>query len=165
MSSAHGNAQQVRPWSLGDESITATISGSKGHLGTIHIKTGRGQMATLSEAFAITLNDGTVVKASNFSLEGLPRPDTIDLTSKDQRAAGSQLCTALKDEKTDLKATWCLLQPAGAHYMRQTLSLDGFRPGGSYQQSKPVGPATSGSSRRRNRLGFARRRRRYVLRL
>jgi hypothetical protein len=111
---------------LGDQSISATIAPEKGHLGTIRVSDGKGhqEFAVLKEAFQITLRNGTLLKASELELKQPPRRSQIEIANKDQRAAGSQLCAQLQDKGTGLSATWCLVQPTAAHYIRQTLALD-----------------------------------------
>lgn len=115
--------------SLGDSTISATIASSNGHLGAVNIFNGEGskKFATPAEAFRLSLNDGTEIKASEFAIEQGPLRSTIDIAGKDARAAGTQLCTTLLNETSGLRATWCLVLPADARYIRETLELQATR--------------------------------------
>jgi hypothetical protein len=111
--------------SIGDSAISATITSSAGHLHAIGVFNGDGssRFAALAEAFRLKLSDGSEIKASEVSIEQGPLRSDIDIAAKDARAAGTQLCTRLSDTKTGLRATWCLVLPTEAHYIRETLEL------------------------------------------
>jgi hypothetical protein len=119
------SANQDSNTSLGDSAISATIASSCGHLHAVKIFNGDGsaQFAALAEAFRLTLSDGSQIKASEFSVEHGPLQSDIDFAGKDARAAGKQVCIKLWNEIAGLRATWCLVLPSEAHYIRQTLEL------------------------------------------
>jgi hypothetical protein len=107
--------------SLGDTTLSASIAEDRGHLGAVHLRKGRQELAVLAQAFQLTLRDGSRLMASDFATEqALLRSE---IATKDPRATGSQLCTRLFHKPTGLRATWCLVQPTDAHYLRETLDL------------------------------------------
>jgi len=109
--------------SLGNSTITGSIAATSQHLGTITFHDGTRKMdyASLPEAFSLKLSNGSTIRASDFDIEGAPKliPGT--------GTAGPRLCSKLSDSAAGLHAVWCLVQPTGAHYIRQTLQLQATR--------------------------------------
>ena len=108
--STDASAQAPRV-SLGDTTLSANIAEDRGHLGAVHLRKGRQELAVLAQAFQLTLRDGSRLMASDFATEqALLRSE---IATKDPRATGSQLCTRLFHKPTGLRATWCLVQADG----------------------------------------------------
>ncbi len=106
---------------LGNSTLTASVAVKQRHLGSVVLKSSSGAVvAELPEAFTIRMRDGSLLKASDFVLNGAPKTLPIAGTA---RSAGKQLCFALAATAGHLDATWCLVQPTNAHYLRQTLTL------------------------------------------
>jgi hypothetical protein len=119
---AMGHAEDRRSVSIGDSAISASSSTSSEHLSKITVRDGRQKIADIPEAFSVRLSDGSTVKAGDFVIEH--GPSLSDLVNKDAGGAGKQLCTNLLNSSAGLRATWCLVQPDQAHYVRETLQLE-----------------------------------------
>ncbi len=106
---------------LGNGTIAAMVALQGRRLGKV-VLTGKGgtAVATLPEAFTIKLGEGLTVKASDFAMAGAP---VLSASGAGTRAAGKQLCFPLTARQNSLVATWCLVQPADAHFIRQELTL------------------------------------------
>ena len=105
----------------------ASVSTAGNRLGEIRIQSGHNKelFSELHEAFQILMSDGKVLNASAFEMEKPPQLSDIELANnEDIRGAGKQLCARFLHTGTGLRATWCLVQPTNAHYVRQTLNLE-----------------------------------------
>ena len=106
---------------FGNPAVTASVDVQGRHLGKVLLRAGDGgNIALLPQAFTVRLSDHSMVNAADFVLSGAPAAAP---SGTGTRAAGKQLCFPLLAKQYGLQATWCLVQPTGAHYMRQTLTL------------------------------------------
>ncbi len=107
-------------YKLGDATISASLTVHDHHPGGVSVRSSDGhEIASLPEAFMVKLGDGTLLRASDLKLMSVPQSTPFGETSA--RNAGKQLCFVLQGTQVD--ATWCLVQPTDARYLRQTLSL------------------------------------------
>ena len=79
------------------------------------------------EIFALSLKDGSILKASDLQVVGAPKSSLLEgspnASRYSERLAGRQIVFELADSEQDLHATWTLLLRDGSSYLRQILVL------------------------------------------
>ena len=117
-----------KTFSLGNETIALEWQISDGAFGTADI-TNRltGETLVASEAFAITILDGGVIKASEMTVAGAPEITELAVdASSSQRSLhfpGKQITLHLEDVDRRVSATWRGILRDGSEYVRQELTL------------------------------------------
>jgi hypothetical protein len=119
---SHADAQQI-----GNATISANIHIDAGRLHEITFRDEQdgSRLAVLPEAFQIQPSGGPAILASDFVIDESPVESTVNAGQAEIEA--KQLCTRLVHAESGLHAMWCLVQPADAHYIRETLELQATR--------------------------------------
>ena len=94
---------------------------------TLIDKTGGSRLDISSECFQLLLEDGRILKASEFKLAGTPRTEELAPEPESPVAArhlaGRQMTMNFSDVRDHLTASWMASLREGSSYMRQELAL------------------------------------------
>jgi hypothetical protein len=116
-------------FTLGNHSITEKWSVSDGRFRPVRVNNGLAGMglSAQEEAFAITLRDGGVIKASQMTVVDGPTVEDLrqesNASQRSRQLPGKQIVLHLEDKEHLLSATWCGIMRDGSNYIRHELTL------------------------------------------
>lgn len=116
-------------WKLEDESIAwrGELIGGRLQPTRLDDKLNRNNLALTGECFRLVLGDGTVLKASDFQIQGAPRIETLKPDTASPILArhfpGHKLIVNCFEPGKGLFAQWSVILREGSTYVRQELAL------------------------------------------
>lgn len=115
-------------FTMGNRWIQVRGSSSSGHWNGLHIADRASHRSIyLSEAFSLTLKDGSILRSSSmamsqpFALHNV-RPDAVASRYSDQ-LPGKEICTEFVDPATAADVLWCGILRDGSNYFRQQIAI------------------------------------------
>lgn len=112
--------------------ISIQVEDTGGHLAGLKIiDPSQGHLIQFPELFTLTMENGTVVKASE--LQPLSAIEKTELSAEkdssrySDRLSGLALCTKLTDGKETMRIDWCAVLREGSHYIRQQVTLHALK--------------------------------------
>ena len=115
-------------FTLATESVSATWGVSGGGLRVRRIAAGTSAIEAGRDAFALTLNDGTVLASSGMRVVGAPSHEALAANPAAsrlaERLAGRRVTVVLEDPERRVRATWRGVVRDGGTYLRQELMLE-----------------------------------------
>ncbi len=119
-----------RDLTLANDAIAATFTIDDGtlRLASLADRLNRSSIPPPRELFAIVLHDGTQLRSSEFTVVGDARVETLVPDSQASRFAdrlsGNAVAVELLHRSGRARVQWRALLRDGAHYVRQTISVD-----------------------------------------
>ena len=116
-------------WNLEDASITWRASSDGGTLHPLSVddKINGKTLDLAGDCFQVELGDGTVLKSSDFKLEGDPKIETLEADPDSpvaaKRVPGRQIVAEFSAPDKNLSAEWRGILRDGSTYVRQALTL------------------------------------------
>jgi len=115
---------------LGNDAVAAvwTVAGGKLRAVRFEDRVNHSALPLPPDAFALSLGDGTVLRASELSAEGAPRVERVEGNPRAsryvERLGGQQVTVRLADPAGRLRVTWRGVLRDGSRYVRQEIRLE-----------------------------------------
>jgi hypothetical protein len=123
-------AAQGGDFSLGNDAIAATWSVAGGAFRAVRLddRVNRATVPLAPDAFALALNGGGVLRATELRVEGTPRVETLPgdprASRSVERLGGRQVTVWLRDPAGRLRIAWRGVLRDGSRYVRQEIRLE-----------------------------------------